>query len=142
MPVSNAPPFSTARTVRTRTNTAAMDKTKAPCHAAPEIGKKMTVIKAPPCSRASTVRADTAAITKTKTAAVLGNGEAEIEKMNETKQKLREGYQQEADAKRQRRIQVIEAPKMTEQGPRKVHPILRERSRARCRAPPAAVKRP
>ncbi|KAL6603206.1 hypothetical protein ACP70R_043567 [Stipagrostis hirtigluma subsp. patula] len=59
-------------------------------------------------------------------------GPSPEEKMEATKRKLHEGYQEAADAKRQRKIQVIEAPKMVEQRQRKMHPILRERSRARC----------
>ncbi|CAL4966672.1 unnamed protein product [Urochloa decumbens] len=63
-----------------------------------------------------------------------GCGEhVQSEKMMEaTKRKLREGYQQAEDAKRQRKIQVIEAPKMLEKRQKKMNPILRERSRARC----------
>ncbi|CAN6215812.1 unnamed protein product [Urochloa humidicola] len=63
------------------------------------------------------------------------------EMMEATKRKLREGYQQAEDAKRQRKIQVIEAPKMLEQRQKKRHPILRERSRARCGSS-MAVRRP
>ncbi|KAF8727885.1 hypothetical protein HU200_018452 [Digitaria exilis] len=54
------------------------------------------------------------------------------EKMEAAKRKLREGYQEVEDAKRQRKIQEIQAPKMPEQRQRKIaHPILRERSQAR-----------
>ncbi|CAL4931892.1 unnamed protein product [Urochloa decumbens] len=56
----------------------------------------------------------------------------EKERMEATKRKLREGYREVEDAKRQRKIQVIAAPKMVEQRRREMHPILRERSRARC----------
>ncbi|CAL4914935.1 unnamed protein product [Urochloa decumbens] len=56
----------------------------------------------------------------------------EKERMEATKRKLREGYQEAEDAKRQRKIQVIAAPKTVEQRQHKMHPILRERSRARC----------
>ncbi|XP_062233903.1 probable mediator of RNA polymerase II transcription subunit 26a [Phragmites australis] len=62
------------------------------------------------------------------------------DKMEATKRKLREGYQDVEDAKRQRKIQVIQAPKMLEQKQRKMHPIMRERSRARC-ASSTAVRR-
>jgi hypothetical protein len=111
--MSDESPCTRVRTVHA--DTAAVAKMKTPCLAAPAagIGKKMPVSNVPPCSRARTVRADMDAIAKTPP--VLGNGESEID---ETKRKLREGYQQEADAKRQHRIQVIEAPKMSEQGPR------------------------
>ncbi|OEL24681.1 hypothetical protein BAE44_0014300 [Dichanthelium oligosanthes] len=54
------------------------------------------------------------------------------EKMEATKRKLREGYQEVEDAKRQRKIQVIQAPKLLDQRQRKMHPILRERSQVRC----------
>ncbi|XP_062229669.1 probable mediator of RNA polymerase II transcription subunit 26a [Phragmites australis] len=62
------------------------------------------------------------------------------DKMEATKRKLREGYQEVEDAKRQRKIQVIEGPKMLEQKQRKMHPIMRERSQARC-ATSTAVRR-
>ncbi|CAN6300366.1 unnamed protein product [Urochloa humidicola] len=65
----------------------------------------------------------------------------EKEKMEATKRKLREGYQEAEDAKRQRKIQVIAAPKMVEQRQKKMHPILRERSRARCGTATAVVRR-
>ncbi|CAL5049901.1 unnamed protein product [Urochloa decumbens] len=61
-----------------------------------------------------------------------GNRVQSEEMMEATKRKLREGYQQAEDAKRQRKIQVIDAPKMLEQRQKKMNPILRERSRARC----------
>ncbi|XP_044432231.1 uncharacterized protein [Triticum aestivum] len=41
-------------------------------------------------------------------------------------------YQQASDAKRQRRVQVVESPEMLKQRQRKMHPILRERSLASC----------
>ncbi|TVU08126.1 hypothetical protein EJB05_41514, partial [Eragrostis curvula] len=66
-----------------------------------------------------------------KSAPVVGADHTSMDKMMEaTKRKLREGYQEAADAKRQRKIVVIEAPpKMVQQ--RKMHPIIRERSQAR-----------
>ncbi|CAN6324780.1 unnamed protein product [Urochloa humidicola] len=71
-----------------------------------------------------------------------GDPEKEEERMEATKRKLREGYREAEDAKRQRKIQVIAAPKMAEQRQRKMmHPILRERSRARCGASTAVVRR-
>ncbi|CAN6300362.1 unnamed protein product [Urochloa humidicola] len=70
-----------------------------------------------------------------------GPKEEEKEKMEATKRKLREGYRAAEDAKRQRKIQVIAAPKMVEQRQRKMHPILRERSRARCGMSTAVVRR-
>ncbi|CAN6284171.1 unnamed protein product [Urochloa humidicola] len=70
-----------------------------------------------------------------------GPKEEEKEKMEATKRKLREGYRAAEDAKRQRKIQVIAAPKMVEERQRKMHPILRERSRARCGTSTAVVRR-
>ncbi|CAN6300460.1 unnamed protein product [Urochloa humidicola] len=67
--------------------------------------------------------------------------EEEKEKMEATKRKLREGYREAEDAKRQRKIQVIAAPKMVEQKQRQMHPILRERSRARCGTSTTVVRR-
>ncbi|CAL4923434.1 unnamed protein product [Urochloa decumbens] len=65
----------------------------------------------------------------------------EKERMEATKRKLREGYREAEDAKRQRKIQVITAPKMVEQKRQEMHPILRERSRARCGTSTAVVRR-
>ncbi|CAN6324856.1 unnamed protein product [Urochloa humidicola] len=67
--------------------------------------------------------------------------EEEEKRMEATKRKLREGYREAEDAKRQRKIQVIAAPKMVEQRQRKMHPILRERSRARCGTSTTVVRR-
>jgi hypothetical protein len=83
-------------------------------------------------------RANTAASidksSKLPAAARNGRGDrAVIDKqmMEPAKRKLREGYEQAADdAKRQRRIQVIDAPKMPEQRPREMtHPVLTEPTR-------------
>ncbi|KQK17304.1 probable mediator of RNA polymerase II transcription subunit 26c [Brachypodium distachyon] len=52
--------------------------------------------------------------------------------MEATKRKFQEGYQEAENAKRQRRIQVVEAPEMLKQRQRKMHPIIKERSRAKC----------
>lgn len=52
--------------------------------------------------------------------------------MEAAKRKLHEGYRQAEDAKRRRRVQVVESPEMLKQRRRKMHPILRERSLARC----------
>ncbi|CAL4931878.1 unnamed protein product [Urochloa decumbens] len=65
----------------------------------------------------------------------------EEKRMEVTKRKLRDGYREAEDAKRQRKIQVIAAPKMVGQRRREMHPILRERSRARCGASTAVVRR-
>ncbi|TVU07736.1 hypothetical protein EJB05_41105, partial [Eragrostis curvula] len=80
--------------------------------------------------------------------AVVGNGHGDhasggSDKMEATKRKLQEGYKEAADAKRQRRIQVIKAPKTKtlEQGQRKTHPIFKERSRARGVAGSTAARR-
>jgi hypothetical protein len=64
--------------------------------------------------------------------------------MESAKRKLREGYEQAADdAKRQRRIPVIDAPKMPEQRRREMtHPVLMETSRgSRGGASNTAVRR-
>jgi hypothetical protein len=70
---------------------------------------------------------------KTPAAARTGRGDcALIDKMmmESAKRKLREGYEETADAKRQRRIQVIDAPKMPEQRRREMtHPVLTEPTR-------------
>uniref|UniRef100_J3MH29 TFIIS N-terminal domain-containing protein n=1 Tax=Oryza brachyantha TaxID=4533 RepID=J3MH29_ORYBR len=52
--------------------------------------------------------------------------------LNVAKRKLRESYQKAEDAKRQRTVQVIEAPEWAKQRQRKMHPILRERAQSRC----------
>ncbi|GJN39212.1 hypothetical protein PR202_gb28316 [Eleusine coracana subsp. coracana] len=98
---------------------------------------------AAPVVGAGRVTASAAAyIDKANTPAAVGNGRGDhagIDRMMESaKRKLREGYQEAADAKRRRKIQVIQAPKIVE---RKVmHPVPRERSRAGCGAP-TAVRR-
>jgi hypothetical protein len=70
---------------------------------------------------------------KTPAAVRTGRGDcALIDKMmmESAKRKLREGYEEAADAKRQRRIQVIDAPKMPEQRRREMtHPVLTEPTR-------------
>ncbi|KAL6878230.1 hypothetical protein ACP4OV_012400 [Aristida adscensionis] len=70
-----------------------------------------------------------------------GGERAESDKMVAAKRKLHEGYQEAAEAKQRRKIQVIEAPKMVEQRQRKMHPIIRERSQARYTSSMAVVKR-
>ncbi|PVH32456.1 hypothetical protein PAHAL_9G400200 [Panicum hallii] len=65
----------------------------------------------------------------------------EEKKMDATKRKLREGYRGVEDAKRQRKIQVIQAPKILERRQREMHPILRERSQARCGTSAVARRR-
>lgn len=59
-------------------------------------------------------------------------GSCSDEKMAATKRKLHEGYQEAEHAKRQRKIQVIQAPEMVRQKQQKMHPILRLRSRVSC----------
>jgi hypothetical protein len=54
------------------------------------------------------------------------------EKFEATKRKFRDGYDEAKEAKRQRRIQIVESPEMQKQRRQKMHPILRERSRAMC----------
>ncbi|GJN39214.1 hypothetical protein PR202_gb28364 [Eleusine coracana subsp. coracana] len=65
------------------------------------------------------------------------------ERMEATKRKLHEGYQEAADAKRQRKIQVIPAPKVSleqRQG-KTMQPIVRDRSRDRLGNTTTAVRR-
>ncbi|KAF0903836.1 hypothetical protein E2562_029934 [Oryza meyeriana var. granulata] len=57
---------------------------------------------------------------------------ADEKAINAAKRKLREGYQEAEDAKRQRTVRVIEALDMAKQRQRKMHPILQERNRSRC----------
>ncbi|BAS99238.1 Os06g0691500, partial [Oryza sativa Japonica Group] len=58
--------------------------------------------------------------------------------MNAAKRKLREGYQEAEDAKRQRTIKVIEAPKQQQ---RKRHPIVQERNRSRVASHTSSLRR-
>ncbi|RLN24288.1 hypothetical protein C2845_PM07G26380 [Panicum miliaceum] len=51
------------------------------------------------------------------------------DRIEASKRRLREGYREEADAKRQRKIQLIKAPETARQRERKQHPVMRERSR-------------
>jgi hypothetical protein len=77
---------------------------------------------------------DTAAKFPSKRTPIAGRSCNESDKMLATKRKLREGYQEAENAKSQRKIRVIEDPKMLEQPKqKKMHPITsRESSRARC----------
>lgn len=54
------------------------------------------------------------------------------------KRKLREVYQEAEDAKRQRTIKVIEAPKQQQ---RKRHPIVQERNRSRVASHTSSLRR-
>ncbi|KAF0905278.1 hypothetical protein E2562_003876 [Oryza meyeriana var. granulata] len=54
------------------------------------------------------------------------------EAINAAKRKLREGFRETEDAKRQRTVQVIEAPDMAKQRRRTMHPILQQRNRSSC----------
>ncbi|KAK3129456.1 hypothetical protein QOZ80_6BG0479970 [Eleusine coracana subsp. coracana] len=90
-----------------------------------------------------------------KSAPVVGVGSASVvitkgkdmtpammdKKIEATKRKLREGYQEAEDVKRQRKIVLVDPPppKMVEQRHRKVHPVTRERGQARCAT--SAVRR-
>jgi hypothetical protein len=61
------------------------------------------------------------------------SSESEEDKFEASKRKMRDGYRELKDAKRQCRIQIVEPPEMLKQRrQKKMHPILRERSRARC----------
>uniref|UniRef100_A0A0D9VSZ2 TFIIS N-terminal domain-containing protein n=2 Tax=Leersia perrieri TaxID=77586 RepID=A0A0D9VSZ2_9ORYZ len=63
----------------------------------------------------------------------------EEERMAAAKRKLREGYQESEEAKKRRKIHVIEDPKLVKQRQQKIHPIMRVRSRA-CGAASLAEK--
>ena len=63
---------------------------------------------------------------------VIVSADPDAKAMEAAKRKLHERYQQASDAKRQRRVQVVESPEMLKQRQRKMHPIMRERSLARC----------
>ncbi|KAF0932925.1 hypothetical protein E2562_013124 [Oryza meyeriana var. granulata] len=56
------------------------------------------------------------------------------------KRKLREGYREAEDAKRQRTVRVIEAPDMAKQR-RKRHPIIQQRNRSSCASSTATARR-
>ncbi|TVU08894.1 hypothetical protein EJB05_42321, partial [Eragrostis curvula] len=58
-----------------------------------------------------------------KSAPVVGTCRAIMVKMEAMKRKLREGYQEAADVQRQRKIIVIEVPKVVEQKQLKMHPV-------------------
>ncbi|KAG0522593.1 hypothetical protein BDA96_07G050600 [Sorghum bicolor] len=106
-----------------------------------EAHKKMVYV--PPAKKtmlpiAATV--STPNTSETKKAAV-----DESKKMEATKRKLREGYQEAEKIKRQHTIQKIDdkdAAKMFEQKQRKMHPVVRERGgRASCRTSSGGVRR-
>uniref|UniRef100_A0A0D9VSY9 TFIIS N-terminal domain-containing protein n=1 Tax=Leersia perrieri TaxID=77586 RepID=A0A0D9VSY9_9ORYZ len=61
------------------------------------------------------------------------------EKIAAAKRKLKEGYQEVEEAKKRRKIHVIEDPKLVKQRQQKMHPIMRVRSRA-CGAASMAEK--
>ncbi|XP_062230166.1 uncharacterized protein LOC133927791 [Phragmites australis] len=110
--------------------------------------KKTTPVAGSQCLRTENTKASTKISLPKKTPPFVGRPAGDDramrsnpeKKMEATKRKLHEGYQEAADAKRHRKIHVIEAPKMLEQRNRKMHPIMRERSQARC-ATSAAVRR-
>lgn len=93
----------------------------------------------PAAAKASSVRPRSA--TPPTTAAVREKAPAQSTqeqsmeaKLAIAKRKLHEGYQEFADAKRQRSIQVIEAPEMARQRRQRQHPIMRLRGEVRCAA--------
>ncbi|TVU08124.1 hypothetical protein EJB05_41512, partial [Eragrostis curvula] len=96
-----------------------------------EMTKIACIVRVEPVKRDSPAKISAAPLPKKSAPVVVGADHASMDRMMEaTKRKLREGYQEAADAKRQRKIVVIDAPpKMAEK--RKVHPIIRERSQAR-----------
>ncbi|KAM3193178.1 hypothetical protein ACQJBY_070011 [Aegilops geniculata] len=57
----------------------------------------------------------------------IASADPDAKAMEAAKRKLHERYQQASDAKRQRRVQIVEAPEMLKQRQRKMHPILRAR---------------
>ena len=63
---------------------------------------------------------------------VIVSADPDAKAMEAAKRKLHERNQQASDAKRQRRVQVVESPEMLKQRQRKMHPILRERNLASC----------
>ncbi|XBI02690.1 hypothetical protein VPH35_131201 [Triticum aestivum] len=63
---------------------------------------------------------------------VIVSADPDTKAMEAAKRKLHERYQQASDAKRQRRVQVVELPEMLKQRQQKMHPILRERNLASC----------
>jgi hypothetical protein len=86
-----------------------------------EITKKKASVPAP--AAVSIVRGDRPGL----------SSESEEDKFEASKRKMRDGYRELKDAKRQCRIQIVEPPEMLKQRrQKKMHPILRERSRARC----------
>ncbi|GJM99535.1 hypothetical protein PR202_ga16643 [Eleusine coracana subsp. coracana] len=120
-----------------------------------KLQRKIIIIEAPKIIKQQQqpkrpAKISTPLLTK-KSAPVVGVGRASMatttdqtptmmnKKMEATKRKLREGYQEAEDAKRQRKIVLIDPPKMVEQRQRKVHPVTRERSQARCAT--SAVRR-
>jgi hypothetical protein len=79
------------------------------------------------------------------TASTAGRDEAPAQqsmeaKLASTKRKLQERYKEHKDAKRQRMIQVVEAPQMARQRRQSQHPIIRRRDEVRC-APTVAERR-
>ncbi|WVZ72584.1 hypothetical protein U9M48_021017 [Paspalum notatum var. saurae] len=82
-------------------------------------------------------------VNKKTTASAAGGdlGGSLLAKMEASKRKLREGYQDVENAKRQRKIQIIKAPEMVKQKEMEQHPIFRERSRARYAASSTTVRR-
>ncbi|KAL6873728.1 hypothetical protein ACP4OV_013810 [Aristida adscensionis] len=115
------PPRPTASTLRSnRVEPAKIDR---PAMVPPPLPKKS----------ASLVAGAGLLLKKTPAVAVgdRGGERAESDKMVAAKRKLHEGYQEAAEAKQRRKIQVIEAPKMVVQRRRKMHPIIRERTQAR-----------
>jgi hypothetical protein len=108
----SAPLSKNGAPVAGRANATNIDKMKLPTKRAPVVDKSS---KLPAAARNG--RGDRAVVDK--------------QMMESAKRKLREGYEEAADdAKRQRRIQVIDAPKMPEQRRREMtHPVLTEPTR-------------
>ncbi|KAL6873740.1 hypothetical protein ACP4OV_013822 [Aristida adscensionis] len=108
---------------RTTTAAAAASKTDRPAK-----------VSSPLPNKSASLVAGAGLLLKKTPAVAAGNrgGErVESDKMEAAKRKLHEGYQEAAEAKQRRKIQVIEAPRMVVQRQRKMHPIIRERTQAR-----------
>ena len=87
---------------------------------------------------ARSVRLEANKVSATTSRDSSGSGDRDVsciddDRIQASKRRLREGYREEADAKRQRKVQVLKVPETAaaRQGERKQHPVMRERSRVR-----------
>lgn len=117
--------------------TGSTEKAPAPAKIQPvrEYADQLVPAAAKACSvRPRSATPPTAAAVRKKAPAQPAPEQSMEAKLATTKRKLHEGYQEVADAKRQRRIQVIEAPEMARQRRQRQHPIMRVRGEVRCAA--------